>query len=178
MTAANPAIVLILARARNGVIGRDNRLPWRLADDLRRFKALTLGKPVIMGRKTFQSLPQKPLPGRTNIVLSHTLTASDPGVLVAATPSQALALARAQSPDEIAIIGGAEVYAAFLPFASRIELTEIDADVAGDTFIPAFAPQSWRETMRAAHESPDGLKYAFVTLVRADSGSCLQPPTD
>jgi dihydrofolate reductase len=178
MTAAGPDVVLILARARNGVIGRDNRLPWRLPDDMRRFKALTLGKPVIMGRKTFESLPQKPLPGRTNIVLSHTLKVSDPAVLVAQTPLQALALARAQAPTEIAIIGGAEVYAAFLPFAARIELTEIDADVAGDTFMPAFAPQSWHETARAAHETPDGLKYAFVTLARVRSGPCLQPRTD
>lgn len=178
MSAAEPDIVLILARARNGVIGKDNVLPWRIAEDMRRFKALTLGKPVIMGRKTFDSLPRKPLAGRTNIVLSRTLSSSDPAVLVAATPLRALALARAQAPKEIAIIGGAEVYAAFLPFAHRIELTEIDADVAGDTFMPAFAADSWCERARAAHVSPEGLKYAFVTLVRVNSSSCLQPRRD
>ncbi|MGC8534223.1 MAG: dihydrofolate reductase [Rhizomicrobium sp.] len=178
MSVADPDIVLVLARARNGVIGRNNGLPWRIPEDMRRFKALTLGKPVIMGRKTFDSLPQKPLGGRTNIVLSRTLRSSDPAVLVADTPLRALALARAQAPKEIAIIGGAEVYAAFLPFAQRIELTEIDADVPGDTFMPAFAAETWRESARTAHVSPQGLKYAFVTLVRTNSSSCLQPRRD
>ncbi len=175
MSAAAPQIVLIVARARNGVIGKDNHLPWRIPEDMRRFKALTLGKPVIMGRKTFDSLPQKPLAGRTNIVLSHTLISRDPAVLVADTPRRALELARAEAPKEIAIIGGAEVYGAFLPLAQRIELTQIDADVAGDTIMPAFDAESWRESARAEHVSPDGLNYAFVTLVRARRSSCLQP---
>ncbi|MDE2464837.1 MAG: dihydrofolate reductase [Alphaproteobacteria bacterium] len=178
MALATPEIVLILARAHNGVIGKDNRLPWRIPEDMQRFKALTLGKPVIMGRKTWDSLPRKPLPGRTNIVLSRSLVPTVGGVVVADSPAQALSLARVEHPAEIAVIGGAEVYAAFLPWANRIELTEIDADIAGDTVLPDFPQGQWREAARTQHVSPDGLAYAFVTLVRTVTSPCLQPPAD
>jgi dihydrofolate reductase len=164
-------ISFVVARARNGVIGKDNTIPWRIPEDMRHFKAITMGKPVIMGRKTWDSLPKKPLPGRTNIVLTRRALTADKsfgssGVFVAHSLEDAIAIAKAESPDEIAIIGGAEIYAAFLPHATRIHLTEIDADIEGDATMPGFDAAQWRETTREAHSTPDGLAYAYVTLER------------
>lgn len=153
----------ILARARNGTIGRDGALPWRLPADLRRFKAMTMGKPMIMGRKTFESLG-KPLPGRRHIVLTRDRTWSAEGAEVAHSRGGALALA---GEGEIAVIGGAEVYALFLPLAHRIELTEVHADYPGDTFMPPLGPE-WREAAREEHPAEDDRPaFAFVTLTRA-----------
>lgn len=155
-------IFLIYARAANGVIGRDGTLPWRLPADLRRFKAMTIGKPMIMGRKTFESFPA-PLPGRRHIVLTRDEAWSAAGAEVAHGVDQALALA---GGGEVAVIGGAEIYALLLASAHRVELTEIHADYAGDTFVPPLGAE-WREVSREEHAgADDGPGYAFVTLVR------------
>ena len=160
------AIFLIYARAENGVIGRDNTLPWRISADLKRFKALTMGKPMIMGRKTFDSFPA-PLPGRRHIVLTRDTAWQAEGAEPAHSVEQALALA---GDGEVAVIGGAEIYALFLPFADRIELTEVHAAYEGDTTIPTL-DSAWQETARDDHPATDKTPaYSFVTLTRA-----LQP---
>ena len=163
-------LVLVVARARNGVIGNDGAMPWHLPDDLRRFKRMTVGKPVLMGRKTFESIG-KPLPGRQNIVLTRDAGWRADGVTVAANLAEAVAAAgldpRARA-DGIMVIGGAQIYAEALPSATRIELTEIDAEPVGDTFLPAFDPARWREVARETHPAEgDRPGFAFVTLVRA-----------
>lgn len=155
-------IALILARADNGVIGRDGGLPWHLSEDLRRFKALTLGKPVVMGRKTWESLPRKPLPGRDNIVVSRQSGYAAAGARIAS--SLAAALAMAQDAPEIMIIGGVEIFLAALPLASRIYLTEIHDAPPGEVTMPPFAPERWQETARENHVSADGLSFSFVCL--------------
>ena len=157
-------ISLILARADNGVIGANGGLPWRLPDDLRRFKSLTLGKPIIMGRKTWESLPKKPLPGRTNIVLTRDRAFSAEGVVVHSF-EEALDRAQEENPAEIMIIGGAEIFAAAMVRATRIYLTEIHAAPQGDVRFPAFAPQQWRESAREVRVSA-GLAHSYVTLER------------
>ncbi|KPH57407.1 dihydrofolate reductase [Novosphingobium sp. ST904] len=155
-------LFLIYARAANGVIGRDGALPWRLPADLRRFKAMTLGKPMIMGRKTFDSFPS-PLPGRRHIVLTRDTAWQAEGAEVAHSVDEALALA---GEGEVAVIGGAEIYRLFQNLAHRIELTEIHADYSGDTEMPATGPE-WRETAREEHPAAgDFPAHAFVTLVR------------
>ncbi len=159
-------ISLILARADNGVIGDKGGLPWRLPDDLRRFKALTMGKPCIMGRKTWQSLPKKPLPGRTNIVVTRDKTFSAEGAVAAFSFDAALVIAAQENPSEFMVIGGAELFSAALTQASRVHLTEIHASPQGDTIFPAFDTNVWRETAREDHTSPEGLAYSFVTLER------------
>jgi dihydrofolate reductase len=160
---AAPVITLVVARADNGVIGRDGGLPWYLPADLRHFKALTLGKPIVMGRRTFDSIG-RPLPGRHNIVLTRSDWTTD-GVTAVAGLTAALAAAGAVT--EIAIIGGAAVYAAALPFAWRVYLTEVHATPAGDTMLPAFDPAVWLETARDDHAGDgDGPGYSFVTLER------------
>lgn len=157
-------LVFVLARARNGVIGRDGDLPWRLPADLRRFKALTMGKPMVMGRKTFDSFPA-PLPGRRHIVLTRDPNWRAPGAEVARDPDAALALAGAAA--EVAVIGGAEIFALFLPRADRIELTEVHAAPEGDARVPPFSPLAWRERFREDHGSEAGRPaYSFVTLER------------
>ncbi|HEY6869914.1 MAG TPA: dihydrofolate reductase [Novosphingobium sp.] len=155
-------LFLIVAAARNGTIGRDGALPWHLPADLRRFKALTMGKPMVMGRKTFASLPGL-LPGRRHIVLTRDPGWSAPGAEVAHDLPAALDLAGA---GEVAVIGGAEIFALAMPLAQRIELTEVQAEVAGDTSMPPLGP-GWRETERVEH-APSGETpgYAFITLRR------------
>lgn len=149
-----PEIVLVIARADNGVIGRDGALPWRLAEDLKRFKTLTMGAPMIMGRKTFESLPGR-LPGRRHIVLTRGDWSGD-GAEVAHTVEEALALV---AGPRVSVIGGAEIYRLFEPIADRIELTEVHASPEGDTVQPPFT--GWRETAREDHGG-----HSFVTLVR------------
>jgi len=151
-----------LARADNGVIGRDGQLPWRLPADLKRFKAQTLGRPMIMGRKTFESFPA-PLPGRRHIVLTRDTGWQAEGVEVAHDVDQALALAG----DDVAVIGGAEVFALFVDRADRIELTEVHLDAEGDAHVPPFDPADWQETAREPHPVDGDLPaYDFVTLLR------------
>ena len=155
-------LFLIYARAANGVIGREGALPWRVPADLRRFKALTIGKPMIMGRKTFEGFPS-PLPGRRHIVLTRDSVWQAQGAEIAHSVAEALALAGA---GEIAVIGGAEINALFLPLAHRIELTEIHADYIGDTVMPPLG-EEWREVAREEHAAQaDRPPYAFVTLLR------------
>jgi dihydrofolate reductase len=163
-------LVLVVARADNGVIGRDGGLPWRLPEDLKRFKRLTIGKPVLMGRKTFDSIG-RPLPGRHNIVLTRDPAWRAEGVTVVPNLAEAIAAAgldpRARA-DAIMVIGGAEIYAQALPSATRIELTEVHAVPDGDTRLPAFDPARWREAFRDDHAADgDAPGYSFVTLVRA-----------
>jgi dihydrofolate reductase len=153
-------ITFILARADNGVIGRDGQLPWRLPADLKRFKALTMGRAMVMGRKTFESFPA-PLPGRRHIVLTRDPHWSAAGAEVATSSDAALALAG----REAAVIGGAEIYALLLDRAERIELTEVHASPDGDAMVPAFT--GWREMAREDHAAAEGRPgYSFVTLVR------------
>lgn len=156
------ALFLIYARAENGTIGRDNALPWRIPADLKRFKALTMGKPMIMGRKTFDSFPAAA--GAAHIVLTRDTAWQAEG----AEPVHSLAEARAAAGDgEVAVIGGAEIYALFLPLAQRIELTEVHSPFAGDTHMPALGPE-WHETAREDHPATgDAPAFSFVTLQRA-----------
>ena len=161
--AAPPRLTLIAAVARNGVIGNDNALPWRLPEDLKHFKELTLGHPIIMGRKTWASLG-RPLPGRRNIVISRDPDFKAPGGIVVA--SLAAALAASADASEAFVIGGAEIYALALPEAQCLRLTEIDRDFPGDTHFPGFDPAAWRETERKSHRAADGLDYTFVTYQR------------
>lgn len=156
-----PHISLHLARADNGVIGHNGGLPWRLPADLKRFKAQTMGKPMIMGRKTFESFPA-PLPGRRHIVLTRDATWSAEGAEVAHSVETAIAMADA---PEIAVIGGAEIFALFLARADRVELTEVHAAPEGDAVVPAFT--GWREIGREDHPADgDRPAYSFVTLER------------
>lgn len=160
-----PQITLIVARARNGVIGRDGTLPWHIPADLKRFKALTMGSVMVMGRKTFDSLPGL-LPGRRHIVLTRDRGWSAPGAQVAHTVEEALGLA---GGERVSVIGGAELFAHFVPFADRIELTEVLDDVAGDTVMPDPRDSGgWTEVAREDHAAADGRPaFRFVTLERA-----------
>jgi|ERR1051326_71549 dihydrofolate reductase len=153
------AITLIFAAADNGVIGKAGAIPWRIPDDMKRFKALTMGKRVVMGRKTWESLPKKPLPGRDNIVISRDANFQAEGATVISRLEDALA-------GEAMVIGGAEIYRAALPFATRIELTEVHGAFDGDALF-SFDRAGWREIARERHQTPDGLAYSYVTLVRA-----------
>lgn len=155
-------IVLIYARAANGAIGLGGDLPWRLPADLKHFKALTLGKPMVMGRKTFDSLPGL-LPGRRHIVLTHDAGWQADGAEVAHTPEAALDLAGSET---VAVIGGAAVFELFLPRADRVELTQIHADYEGDTFMPPLGPE-WHEVAREDHAAEgDTPAFSFLTYGR------------
>lgn len=156
-------IMLIYARAANGAIGKDGDLPWRLPADLRHFKALTLGKPMVMGRKTFESLPGL-LPGRRHIVLTRDAGWAAEGAETATNVDEALALA---GGGTVAIIGGAAIYALFLPLAHRVELTQIHAAYEGDTFIPPLGPE-WHETAREDHAAAGEYPaFSFLTYRKA-----------
>ena len=159
-------ISFVLARADNGVIGVDNAIPWRIPEDMKRFKALTMGKPIVMGRKTWDSFPKKPLPGRTNIVITRDTNWRAEGAVVVHSLEEALKTAGHEKPDEIVVIGGAEIYRLALPHAERIHLTEVHAEVAGDATLPSFDPALWRESAREDHVTADGLRYSYVTLDR------------
>ena len=158
---------MIAAVARNGVIGRTEngvgRLPWRLPEDLKHFKALTMGHPMIMGRKTWESLPGR-LPGRPHIVVTRNATYRAEGATVVG--SLAEAIAAMGNIDEIFVIGGAELYAQALAIADRLQLTEIAADFEGDTCFPSWDRSNWRETARETHRAEAGFDYAFVTYER------------
>jgi dihydrofolate reductase len=166
-----PEVVAIVAVARNGVIGAENGLPWRISSDMKRFKALTMGKPLILGRRTHQSLP-RPLPGRELIVVTRDANYAPSGVRVAGDPAAALRLARAvaaeMSAPQICIGGGGEIYRALLDATQRIELTEIDLAPEGDAYFPTLDPLQWREVLRAAQPrgEKDEADFAYVTLER------------
>jgi dihydrofolate reductase len=147
----DPKIALIVAVADNGVIGRAGQLPWHLPDDLQRFKALTMGKPMLMGRRTFESIG-RPLPGRTSLVLTHSTNwAPPPKALAVHSMDEALAEAGRSGAEELAVIGGAEVFRLALPLARRIDLTRVHAEVEGDVYFPQLDPREWQETERTEH---------------------------
>jgi len=155
---------LIVAVAANGVIGRANQLPWRIPDDLRYFKRVTMGKPVVMGRKTFQSIG-KPLPGRPNIVVPRDRTWTADGVQIAHSLDQALGLAEGLAAGgEVMVIGGAELFNAAQASAQRLYFTEVHRDYEGDVFFPWPDPASWREVSREDHAGDP--PYSFVVLER------------
>jgi dihydrofolate reductase len=159
-----PSITLIVARAKNGVIGRNGKLPWHIPADLKRFKALTMGSVMVMGRKTFSSLPGL-LPGRRHIVLTRDPDWSAEGAEVAHDVDEAVHLAGDQP---ISVIGGAEIFALFLPFAAQMELTEVLADIAGDTLMPDPRDHgAWHEIWSEMHPAADARPpFRFVTLER------------
>lgn len=150
------AVTLVVARAANGAIGKGGKLPWHLPADLRHFKAVTMGSAMVMGRRTFDSLPGL-LPGRRHIVLTRDATWKAEGAEIARSPEEALALA---GDEPVSVIGGAEIFALFEPLAEAVELTEVHDEVEGDTFLPPFGPH-WREVSRANHPG-----YSFVRLER------------
>jgi dihydrofolate reductase len=158
-------MTLIVARAQNGVIGRDGTLPWHIPADLKRFKALTMGSVMVMGRKTFESLPGV-LPGRRHVVITRDRAWRVEGAEIAHDADEAMRLA---GSEPISVIGGAQIFALFLPLADRIELTEVLADIEGDTVLPDPRESGgWRETGCAAHRAADGRPpFRFVTLERA-----------
>lgn len=160
------AITLVAAIASNGIIGNGGGLVFKLPGDLPRFKTLTTGKPVIMGRKTWESLPVKPLPGRTNIVLTRDATWQAPGALTATNTQTALA--HAGNAPEVMVIGGGEIYALFMPLlATRMELTEVHAPATGDTSFPKFSMLDWQETARSENPAQGGAPaFDYVTYER------------
>ncbi len=160
---------LIAAVARNGVIGKDNQLLWHLPGDMRHFRETTRGKPVIMGRKTWESLPEKfrPLPGRLNVVVSRNADYDAPGAVL--TGSLEEAIAKAENAEEIFVIGGAELYNQALPLANRLYLTELANDFSGDSWFPRTSPSEWQELSRSQPVEEAGLVYAFVVYQRTQS---------
>jgi dihydrofolate reductase len=158
-----------VARARNGVIGRNGDLPWRLSSDLKLFKRLTLGKPVIMGRKTWDSLPKKPLPGRLNLVLSRDLNFEPEGAVACETFTEAFQIGREhaaeEGEEEVCVIGGVALFELALPKAQRLYLTEVDAEVEGDVHFPPFDESHWREVSRELHPKGEGDDFDWVFRV-------------
>ncbi|MGC2084248.1 MAG: dihydrofolate reductase [Bradyrhizobium sp.] len=167
-------VVLVVAVADNGVIGAQGAIPWRQKSDMQRLKAITMAKPILMGRKTFESLPRRPLPGRTNIVVTRDPGFRAPGAVVTTSVNEALTIARAdalrRSAAEIAVIGGAEIYAQAMPFADRLEITEVHAQPQGDTVFPAIDRMLWQEVARENHPSgaDDNAAFSYVTWRRLD----------
>ena len=166
-------LAVIVAAAENGVIGRNNALPWHLPQDLRYFKRVTMGKPIVMGRKTFDSIG-RPLPGRTNIVITRNPGFSAEGVRVVASLDEALRLAAdialIDGATELVVIGGVEIYRASIPRADRLYITEVHASVEGDAFLPRIDWSQWREVGRERHPASDAnpYDYSFVVYQRAD----------
>ena len=168
-------IVLIVAVADNGVIGAGNAIPWRLRTDQRRLKAITIGKPIVMGRKTFLSLPRRPLPGRTNIVVTRDAAFRAAGAVVTTSVTEALAIARAdalrRSVAEIAVIGGAEIYVQCMALADRLDVTEVHASPDGETRFPPIDGAFWQEVSRVDHPAgpDDSAAFSYVTYRRRKS---------
>ena len=174
MSAASPriAIVLLAAVAENGVIGRGNAMPWRLGSDLKRFRAITMSKPVVMGRKTYLSIG-KPLSGRTNIVVSRAADFAASGIIVARNLDAALGVARGDAlrrgADAIVIVGGTEIFAQTMDIADRLDITLVHASPAGDTYFPKIDPHVWREVERSEQPAgpQDEASFAHVAYKRA-----------
>lgn len=164
-------LAIIVAVAENGVIGRDNGLPWKISEDMRHFKGVTMGKPVVMGRKTYESIG-KPLPGRLNIVITRNPAYRAEGVRIVGSLDEALAVggqaAGESGAEEIVVIGGSEIYAAAIPNAERLYITEIHASVEGDAMFPAIDWSHWREASRENHaaQPPNVYDYSFVRFDR------------
>ena len=172
-------ILLVAAIAQNGVIGRGNALPWRLKSDMQHFRALTMGKPVVMGRKTYLSIG-KPLQGRTTIVVSRDRDFTAPGVVVAPSLDAALTTARGdalrRNTDTIVVAGGAEIYAQAMPLATQLAITHVHKQIDGDAYFPVIDPNAWRESARSEHQAAadDEAAFAFVTYQRA-IGAKMRP---
>lgn len=168
MTDTSIDIALVVAAAENGIIGRDGGLPWHVSSDLKFFRKTTLGKPIVMGRKTFESIG-KPLDGRPNIVISRDPAFAPDGVYVFASIDDALAIARTLAADlgqdEVAVIGGAQIYAATLPVADRVYLTRIHAQPDGDASLPALDPSMWQEVSHVRHEAGPKDDHPFSIMV-------------
>jgi len=167
-------VTLIVAVAENGVIGQGNAIPWRLKSDMQRFKALTMGKPIIMGRKTFESFPRRPLPGRTNIIMTRNAGYQAAGAVVATSFAAARDVAQGdalrRSTAEIAVIGGAEIYAQWMDAADRLEITEVHANPAGDAFFAPIDAAIWEEAgrVRNAAAGEDSVDFSYVTYRRRE----------
>lgn len=163
-------ISLIAAVARNGAIGKDNQLLWHLPEDMRYFRETTRGKPVIMGRRTWESLPDafRPLPGRRNVVVSRNATFQAPGATLVGSLDEAIQLTK-DTADEVFIIGGAELYRQALPAVQRLYLTEIASDFDGDVFFPPIPANDWTEISRSAAQNAPGLEFSFVVYQRTQS---------
>ena len=168
---SSPQIVFVVAVAENGVIGRDNAMPWHLKSDLKRFKAITFNRPVIMGRRTFVSVG-RPLPGRTNIVVTRDKKFQAPGIVVATSLEAAHDIARGDAlrrlVTEIMVIGGADIFAQWLKKADRLEVTEVHDKPDGDTFLKPIDPAEWVEIARTRHSKADGdtADFSYVTYKR------------
>jgi dihydrofolate reductase len=164
-------LAVIVAAAENGVIGRNNKLPWHLPEDLRYFRQVTMGKPIVMGRKTFESIG-RPLPGRTNIVITRNPDFRVEGVEVVRSLDEALSLAGdiavVDGAEELVVIGGSEVYGLAIPRADRLYLTRVHASVEGDAWLPEIDWRAWRETARERHAAatPDSYDYSFIVYER------------
>lgn len=156
-------ISFVVAVSRNGAIGRNGVLPWHISTDLKRFKAITMGKPLIMGRKTWESLPKKPLPGRPNIVITRQRNYLAEGATV--VPDMPSALAVAGQVEEVCVIGGGEIFDMLMPQTERIYLTEVDLEIDGDTFFPPIDPAQWTETAREIHPRGPNDSAGFVLRV-------------
>jgi len=173
-------IVFVAAVAENGVIGQAGGLPWRIKSDMQRFRATTWGHPMIAGRKTYLSFPRRPLPGRTNIIVSRSSGFAAPGAIVAPTLAAGLEVARGDAlrrgRDAIMVVGGAEIYAQAMPLADRLEITHIHARPEGDAMFPPIDPATWRETARSAHvpEAGDDAGYDAVTYIRIRPGNAAR----
>lgn len=170
MSTGSIEICFDLARASNGAIGYHGKLPWRLPNDLKRFKATTMGKPVIMGRTSFtRDLERKPLPGRLNIICTRDASFRAEGVLIALSIEKALRLGQGAAEkagvNEVHVIGGAEIFQSAMPFATRIYLTEVEASPEADTYLDAFDPAIWLETFRESHETDAKHTYAYTFVV-------------
>jgi dihydrofolate reductase len=169
-------LVIVVAVAENGVIGRDGKLPWRLKSDMAYFRKVTMGKPVVMGRKTWDSLPRKPLSGRTNIVVTRDSAFTAPGALAVTSVDAALVAARGDAlrrgADEIAVIGGNDIFAATLPIADRIELTRVKLHPQGDVYFPELDSAAWREVSRQDFRAgpEDEADFTILTYRRAKAG--------
>jgi dihydrofolate reductase len=169
---ARPQIVLIVAVAENGVIGAGGSIPWRLKSDMQRLKAMTMGKPIVMGRKTFESIPRRPLPGRTNIVVTRDAAFRAAGAVVTTSFTDARAIATGDAlrrfATEIAIIGGAEIYAQWMAYADRLEITEVHATPDGDTRFADIAVSDWEEVARVRNPAgpDDSADFSYVTFRR------------
>ena len=161
----HPRIAFVVAVARNGVIGRKGELPWRISSDLKRFKQITMGKPVIMGRKTWESLPRRPLAGRLNIVITRHRDYKAEGAVIVTSVDDAIARAWEARSEEVCVIGGSDIFRQFLPLADRLYLTEVDLEPEGDVLFPPLDFTQWRETSRETHPRAQGDDAGFVLRV-------------
>lgn len=164
MTTSKAVLSIVVAASKNNVIGRDNDMPWKLSTDLKRFKAITLGKPVIMGRKTWESIG-RPLPGRPNLIVTRDAAFKADGATIVSSLDEAIELGRKLAAelgvDEVCIIGGGKIYAQVLPFADRVHLTRVLATIDGDTFFPEIDSEIWKEV--SSEEVPAGEKDSHPT---------------